>query len=89
MNFLEISDFVRAAGFFMVCFGLLFRVMHWAYGNQLMLLGGVAILLGLVLNLIGGGWEMSSADEKIRLAGHMCILWICRFFKLDTRPFLR
>lgn len=70
-----ITPFVRAAGFILVCVGLLFRILHWPYGNECLIVGGALVVVGLILNLIGGGWEMSSADEKVRLMGHLCILY--------------
>lgn len=70
-----INIVVRVAGFLSICLGLLFRALHWPYGNLMLAVGGSLVVVSLMLNLINGGWEMSTSDEKVRLAGHLCILY--------------
>ncbi len=55
--------------------GLLLRLLQVPGANETLLGGGSLVLLALIGNLLAGGWEMSKPDEKIRLAGHMLILY--------------
>ncbi|MEM9985203.1 MAG: hypothetical protein AAF804_08925 [Bacteroidota bacterium] len=71
----KILPVLRTLGFLAVAIGLLFRVLHWPYANLSITIGGGLILLVLLLNLVDGGWAVSSPEEKVRLAGHLTILY--------------
>lgn len=66
---------LRTLGILSVCVGLIFRILHWPNANLLIAVGGSLVVVALLLNLINGGWEMSTSDEKVRLTGHLCILY--------------
>ncbi len=71
----KILPVLRTLGFLAVAAGLLFRILHWPYANLSIITGGGLILVVLMLNLVDGGWALSSPEEKVRLVGHLTILY--------------
>jgi len=71
----RLLPYLRLLAFIAFVVGLLFRLLRWPGGTVALLLAMGLILIALVGGLVAGGWAMSHPDEKVRVAGHLCILY--------------
>lgn len=76
MNTLRIIlPYLRLLAFLAFLVGLSLRLLQWPGGTLALLVAMAIMLLALVGSLVAGGWAMSHPDEKVRVAGHLCILY--------------
>ncbi len=76
MNTLRrILPYIRLLAFIVFVVGLLLRLLHWPGSTRSLLIAMGLMLSALIGGLVAGGWAMSHPDEKVRVAGHLCILY--------------
>lgn len=66
---------LRWAAFLAFVGGLIAQLYDFPASNAILLVAGGLMVLALICYLVAGGWAESHGDEKLRLTGHMLILY--------------
>jgi membrane protein implicated in regulation of membrane protease activity len=66
---------IRLAAFILFFVGLLLRLVDMPWHTETLLVAAGLMMAALLGHLFNGGWSNSHPDEKVRLGGHLLLLY--------------